>query len=248
MKACPFCAEEIQDAAIVCKHCGRDVAPPVASTVTAVATPSVATRSQRFRALGPILAIVGFFMTLANGTAAGFGILALWTGAALILTGGAVKRVGGGFLIAMILGSIGIAVGGNARTASGTASPQADALSTPSTPTTTPAATATPSPSLALVSARGYESDSGGFHYVEGQVTNLTDKPLQSVAAVATWYDKNDQFITSDDALVNFNPLMPGQTSPFKTITRSNPLMAKFTIQFKRLLGGQLEMRDDRKK
>jgi len=33
MKPCPFCAEEIQDAAIVCKHCGRDLTGRMAGAI-----------------------------------------------------------------------------------------------------------------------------------------------------------------------------------------------------------------------
>ncbi|MCE5200531.1 MAG: FxLYD domain-containing protein [Armatimonadota bacterium] len=85
-----------------------------------------------------------------------------------------------------------------------------------------------------------WSSESEDFVKVEGQVTNLTDEKLENVTAVASFYDSNGEFITSDDALIDYNPILPGQTSPFSVISRYNPAMKKAQIEFKELSGGTL--------
>ena len=111
--------------------------------------------------------------------------------------------------------------------------------------TTTPAA-APAGPQLALLSSRGGESSSA-YYKVEGEVQNIGTEPLRAVVAVATWYDKNDAFISSESGMVEFDPLMPGQKSPYKVLIRSNPLMHQYGVTFKSIRGGELRVEDRRK-
>ncbi len=84
------------------------------------------------------------------------------------------------------------------------------------------------------------ESD---YAILEGQVRNISSQPLQNVEALASFYDADGDFITSSDSLIEYNPLLPGQTSPFKVMKPWNPAIKKAGVEFKYLMGGSIPFR-----
>ena len=78
------------------------------------------------------------------------------------------------------------------------------------------------------------------YAIVEGEVQNISSEKLRNVQAVVKFYTTDDKFITSDDAMIEYNPILSGQTSPFKVMARYNPAMESASITFKKLMGGTI--------
>src|SRR2546429_2198974 len=87
-----------------------------------------------------------------------------------------------------------------------------------------------PAAELKVLSWHCERSNSGSYMILEGEVRNLTDAPISRLMAVARYHTKNDQFVRSDDALIAYNPIMPGQTSPFKIMSTYNPMTARCSL------------------
>jgi hypothetical protein len=94
------------------------------------------------------------------------------------------------------------------------------------------------SPKLELISSSWHtEYD---YAIYEGRVKNISSQSLENVEAVASFFDNQGVFITSSSAIIEYNPILPGQISNFKVMKTLNPEMKKASIEFKSLLGGSI--------
>lgn len=84
------------------------------------------------------------------------------------------------------------------------------------------------------------------FITIEGQVKNISLVSLDAIEAVVQFYDGNGKFVKSDSALIDYNPILAGQTSPFSVITTDNPEIKRYSVIFKYLFGGTLPTKDSR--
>ena len=114
---------------------------------------------------------------------------------------------------------------------------------TESTVVASPAPSQPSGPRLALLGSKAFRGEN--YHRVEGQVKNISSAKLVNVAAFVSWFDNDGNFIASDLAAVDVNPLRPDQTSSFTVLMRSNRQMRKFSVEFKELGGSKIETRDD---
>jgi hypothetical protein len=106
-------------------------------------------------------------------------------------------------------------------------------------PAPSPAPAPTPDgPQLVLVSWAWHAE--GGQITGEGEVKNVSAGILQNVEAVTSYYTADDKFITSNEAIIEYNPILPGQTSPYKTTGTFNPAIQSGRIDFKTFMGGQV--------
>lgn len=79
-----------------------------------------------------------------------------------------------------------------------------------------------------------------GYVFVVGEVKNISSESIKNVMAVGEFRTKDGTLVKAEDSLVDYNPLLPGQTSPFKTGGTDNPAITNCNLSFKTLFGKEI--------
>ena len=120
------------------------------------------------------------------------------------------------------------------------------ANSAPSTPPADREIKSVPGYDLLLQDWSLTRPSSGQELTVTGQVKNISQKPLPQVYAVVRFFDGNNGFITDEKQFIEQNPIQPGQTSPFRITTKSDPTIRRVTVAFTTVAGGPIPTIDQR--
>lgn len=94
---------------------------------------------------------------------------------------------------------------------------------------------------LELQSWRWYTAN--GFVLTEGTVENVSGRKLANVEVVVIFMDASGDLVTSADAHIKYDPILPGQVSPFTVFASENPAITKASIDFKEFMGGSIKWR-----
>lgn len=81
-----------------------------------------------------------------------------------------------------------------------------------------------------------------GYHQIDGEIENISDRPLDRVMIYATFKGSDGTVIKTAAALIDYQPLMPGQTSPFKVMATANPLIRQCFVSVGTMFGGALAL------
>lgn len=87
-----------------------------------------------------------------------------------------------------------------------------------------------------------------GFVHVKGEVKNISGRKLEHVVAVGSFRTASGELVKSEDALIDYSPILPAQTSPFSAGGTDNPEISRCEVAFKYLMGGTIAVADAKPK
>jgi len=85
---------------------------------------------------------------------------------------------------------------------------------------------------LLVTAANEYYQPGSGYMHLEGEVKNVSGQSLNKVLAVVSYYTAAGEYVTTDSNLIDFQPILSNQTSPFHVLTPGNPAITGWKLQF----------------